>query len=113
MNPALFTLGLYQLENLISARPTFHFFDVRVHPQSVANSRVEAVLSTATVVSANHLRGYLDTREARQDDPIVLLCEDARLSARLGAELEAAGYQQVYIVDGGLDGLLREATSSG
>jgi rhodanese-related sulfurtransferase len=113
MSPSFMTLGLYQLENLISARPLFHFLDLRVSPQVVAEVRVQSILAQARVVRANDLLNYLQSLNARKDEPIVLLCEDARLSNSAAVELDQAGFQQIYIVEGGLDGLLRDATSSG
>ncbi len=108
-----FTLGLYQLENLISARPSFRFLDVRLQPQLVSSVRVQNVLSHATVVPASEVQNHLKRLQANPGDPLVLVCEDGRLSNGLATELETAGFKQVYIVEGGLDGLLREAALSG
>lgn len=110
---AYFTLGLFQLESLIQARPTFLFFDIRIRPQIVGIPQVQAVLDQATVVRRDQLLTNLKTRDARKDDPIILMCEDGRLSISAAGELEAAGFAQVYVVDGGLDGLLRECAANG
>src|SRR4051794_23031183 len=98
MGSNFFTLGLYQLENLIMARPSFRFFDVRMHPQSVTDVRVQALLTQAIVVRKSELLNHLETIRVRPEEPIVLLCEDGRLSDSAASELEAAGYKQVYIV---------------
>lgn len=112
MKPALFTIGLYQLENLLVARPSFRFLDLRIRPQIVALTRVQAVLTHASVVRSAEIKNHLQATHAQKTDPIVLLCEDGRLSASVGDLLDGAGYQQIYIVEGGLDGLLREASLS-
>lgn len=110
---SFFQLGLYQLENLLIARPTFRFLDVRLQPRSVSIPRVQTILSHATVVSSSQALSHLKNTDCRADDPIVLLCEDGRLSYSVARELEAAGFRQIYLTEGGLDGLLREATISG
>lgn len=111
MNPQ--ALGLFQLEGLSIARPSFTFLDIRLHPQVVSTVRVQSVLSHATPVRALDVPNHLQNLSTRVDEPIILLCEDGRLSSGIAADLESAGFTQVYIVDGGLDGLLREATASG
>jgi rhodanese-related sulfurtransferase len=112
MSPGFFTLGLYQIENLIMARPSFRFFDIRVRPQIVADARVQSILVHASVVRKSELMAYVENQHVRPDEPIILLCEDGRLSSTAATELEAAGFKQLYVVEGGLDGLLREATLS-
>jgi rhodanese-related sulfurtransferase len=111
MNSA-FPIGLYQLENLLIARPTFHFLDVRLQPRAVSAPRIQNILAQAAVVTSTQVLTYLRNLESRVDDPIVLLCEDGRLSHTIAMQLEEAGFRQVYIVEGGLDGLLREASMS-
>lgn len=107
------TLGLYQLENLVMARPSFRFLDVRMHPQIVSIPRVQAILATATVVSKTQVVDHLKNVKCGSDDPVVLLCEDGRLSHTVANELDSSGFKQIYLVEGGLDGLLREATVTG
>jgi rhodanese-related sulfurtransferase len=113
MMPSFLTLGLYQIENLLMARPSFQFLDLRLHPQLVAEPRVQSILAQAHVVRGTDVLNYLQNFGASKDEPVVLLCEDARISMKAAAELDAVGFHQLYVVDGGLDGLLREATSSG
>lgn len=108
-----FPIGLYQLENLLIARPTFRFLDVRLQPRSVSIPRIESILAHATVVAGSQALSHLRNTDCRADDPIVLLCEDGRLSHSVGTELESAGFRQIYVVEGGLDGLLHEASISG
>jgi len=107
---SFFQLGLYQLENLLMARPSFKFLDVRLQPRAVSIPRVQNILANATVVTSSQALTYLRNTDSRADDPIVLLCEDGRLSHSVAVQLEAAGFRQSYITEGGLDGLLREAS---
>jgi rhodanese-related sulfurtransferase len=108
---SFFGLGLFQLESLIQARPSFSFFDIRIRPQIVGIPQVQAVLDQAQVARRELLLTNLKNQKARKEDPIILLCEDGRLSLSAAEELEREGFSQVYVVDGGLDALLREASS--
>lgn len=110
---SFFQIGLYQLENLLFARPSFRFLDVRLQPRPVSVPRVQNVLAHAAVVSSHQALNHLRNTDCRSDEPIVLLCEDGRLSQSVAASLEAAGFQQIYVVEGGLDGLIRDAAISG
>jgi len=110
---SFFPIGLYQLENLLIARPSFRFLDVRLQPRSVSIPRVQTILSHAKVVTSFQALNHLKSTDCNADDPIVLLCEDSRLSHSVGMELESAGFRQIYVVEGGLDGLLGEAGLSG
>jgi len=110
---SFFQIGLYQLENLLIARPAFRFLDVRLQPRPTSVPRVQNVLSHATVVSSHQVVNFLRNADCRADEPIVLLCEDGRLSQSVATSLEAAGFQQIYVIENGLDGLIREAAVSG
>jgi rhodanese-related sulfurtransferase len=103
------TIGLFQLENLIHARTPFLLLDVRVFPQLVASPRVQACLDYAQVVPAQNLVEFLEASSVDKQSPIILFCEDGRLSWSQAGVLESKGYTQVYVVEGGTDGLLREA----
>lgn len=110
---SFFQIGLYQLENLLIARPSFRFLDVRLQPRPTSVPRVQNILAHATIVSSHQALNFLRNNDCRADEPIVLLCEDGRLSQSVATSLEAAGFQQIYITEGGLDGLIREAAISG
>lgn len=105
----ILTLGLFQLESLIHTRAPFILLDVRVFPQLVASARVQACLNIAQVVLAEDLIGYLEAHQIGREMPIVLFCEDGRLSWGQAQKLDAEGYSQVYVVQDGVDGMLREA----
>lgn len=110
---SFFQLGLYQLENLFIARPSFRFLDVRLQPRPVSVPRVQAILAHATVVPSSQVLTYLRNTKCGPDEPIVLLCEDGRLSSSVGMQLNEAGFKQIYLAENGLDGLIREAAVSG
>jgi rhodanese-related sulfurtransferase len=106
-------IGFYQLENLIIARPSFRFLDVRVCPQAVSMQRVQSILNQSTVVNQNEVLNYLERTQVQKTDPIVLMCEDGRLSCGIADTLDAAGFEQLYVVEGGVDSLMRDAGLSG
>ena len=107
---SVFGLGLFQLESIIQARPNYCFFDIRLRPQILGIPAVQAVLDQARVSRPEVLMTSLLQQKTGKDDPIILLCEDGRLSIATADQLGREGFTQVYIVDGGLDGLLREAS---
>jgi len=61
------------------------------------------------VVRASELDQHLKNFEAGKNDPLILFCEDGHLSMAEAERLQRQGYTQVYVIEGGTDGLLREA----
>lgn len=103
------SLGLFQLESLMLASAPYYLIDLRVMPMMLPSARAQACLNTAKVVSAPDLFEHLKTFELGFDYPVILVCEDGRLSASEAQKLMDQGFMQVYVVEGGTDGLLREA----
>jgi rhodanese-related sulfurtransferase len=73
-----------------------------VHPH------VDALLVKARQVPADQVEQTLQKEHIALDAPVVLLCENGENSAAVADRLEAIGYDQVYVVAGGVDGLLSE-----
>lgn len=105
----IITLGLFQLESLMLASAPYHLIDLRMAPMAVSSARVQACLNTAKVVPASDLAEHLKTYELGFDYPVILVCEDGRLSMSEAQRLIDQGFMQVYVVEGGTDGLLRES----
>lgn len=103
------TVGLFQLESLMVAAAPFQLLDIRVMPIAVNSNRVQSVLTMAKVVRSSDLLQYLKNFEIGKESPVILMCEDGRLSMSEALHLEKKGYNQVYVVEGGTDGLLRES----
>lgn len=102
-------INLYQLDNLISNRVPFLFFNMS-----------ESLLSWYTSVSKMHLQTYeiltkkeqvisiLSEKKPAKDHAIVLLCYDGTDSLHLTVELEKLAYTNVYVVDGGYQQMVTE-----
>lgn len=100
------SIGLFQLENLILARSPFLFFnlaagDEREWPQPVARC-----LKVAEVVTAEEVKSRLSKVEKTR--PVLLVSQPEAPSVTLARELEAAGFANVYIIAGGVEGLVSE-----
>lgn len=100
-------LGLFQLENLFQNPNRFSFFDLR-RERKPSTPQIEKLLKQAIEASAHDLVERLTAEKVAKEHPIVLVCETGATSAQLARELESAGFEQIYIVAGGVEGLLSE-----
>ncbi len=103
------SLGLFQLESLMLSSAPFYLIDIRMQPMLVNSARVQACLNMAKVVQISDLSEHLKTFDLGFHFPVILVCEDGRMSTAEAQRLIDQGFMQVYVVDGGTDGLLREA----
>lgn len=103
-------LGLFQLENLFLNPSRFLFFDLRAESdqQSPVANEVGGLLKKAERIVSENVEEQLRSRKIPVEFPVVLVCADGRSSARLADQLERAGFTNVYVVAGGVAGLLAE-----
>jgi rhodanese-related sulfurtransferase len=101
-------IGLFQLENLVLTRTPFYFADLSLAPLSEENPQLRALFAQAQKVSAEELLKRLQQASLPLTHPIVLMCENGRISGAAAAQLESSGYQNVYIVASGVEGLRSE-----
>ncbi len=100
-------IGLFQLENLFTNPNRFLFFDLR--RQALATRpELDQMLMRATRIEAMGIESYLAENRIDLDFPIVLFCEDGRLSSAQARDLTSAGFRNVYVLTGGVAGLLSE-----
>jgi rhodanese-related sulfurtransferase len=92
-------IGKYQLENLLSKRVPFLFFDLSL------NSDSSPLLQSSLRLKPDEVEGHLKNVNAAFEAPIVLICEDQLRSNLLGDALTTRGYVNVYVVRGGIAGL--------
>lgn len=104
-------IGLFQLENLIIARSPFLFLNLGAEEIEVEDARLASYLKQATSVHPDRLESFLLEKQVLKEYPIVLLCEDGRVSRAQGLLLDKNGYSNVYVIENGLQGLLSEARS--
>jgi rhodanese-related sulfurtransferase len=98
-------IGLFQLENLCSTPSRFQFFDLRANPVPV-HKHIDILLKKATAERPAHLPAHL--KAADKAAPVVLVCENGKTSEACARDLEAAGFTNVYVIAGGVEGLLSE-----
>lgn len=101
-------IGLFQLENLFYTHTRFCFLDLRVKTEPSTHSALENILARSEKVAANRVESYLSDAKIPKEAPIVLICENGRQSAAVTQKLETVGYANVYVVEGGVEALLRE-----
>lgn len=101
-------IGLFQLENLARTPTQFRFFDLRATIGPVP-APVEALMRLATPSSPEELTGRLGEASSDFAMPVLLVCLDGKLSSETADRLERSGYNQVYVVAGGVTGLVAEA----
>ncbi len=102
-------IGLFQLENLVLSRSPFIFLDLRTQDDgSTLPEPLGNYLKPATRIKPNEVKQHLQKSEADKIKPVLLLSEDEATSCAVARDLEAAGYTNVYIVAGGVAGLLSE-----
>lgn len=99
------TIGLFQLENLAMMPTRFAFLDLRAQAAPVS-SHIDNLLMRSTLVAPEKAESHL--KDADKEEPVVLVCEDGNTSMEVARRLEAAGFDNVYVVSGGVAGLLSE-----
>jgi rhodanese-related sulfurtransferase len=99
-------IGYFQLENLVVSKSRFLLFDLR--PESVVTEALKSILVEAVSIPPNEVANEIKKRKLTGSDPVVLLCDDGTESNRLAKSLEQQGHQNVYVLRGGMIGMLAE-----
>ena len=100
-------IGLFQLENLTLMPTRFLYLDLRVDDQDLPPNLL-TILKSAQRLNPELLDSHLTQMKADQNTPMVLVCETGDCSRQMAQRLVKNGYQQVYVVSGGVRGLLAE-----
>ncbi len=100
-------IGLFQLENILMSPARYLFFDLREVKDS-SSEAVNRLLARATTLNSSDVITWLKGNKVDESLPVVLICNEGALSAKLKVQLERSGYQNVYTVEGGVAGLLSE-----
>lgn len=101
-------IGYFQLENLILSRSPFLFLDVSTEKREAPPEPLAKYLSAAVRLKPEEANAYLQKMGVTKERPVLLVSEDERASAAVARDLEAAGFTNVYIIAGGVTGLLSE-----
>jgi rhodanese-related sulfurtransferase len=103
------SIGLFQLENLVLSRSPFVFIDLRQPIDDRALPEpLSGYLKLAQRIGSEEVKAHLQKNAVDKNKPVLLLSANEVASVVVARDLEAAGYANVYIVAGGLDGLLSE-----
>lgn len=100
--------GFFQLENLFLNPSRFLFLDLRTN-RSPTVPAVDRLLKTAEPVNAPSVKNYVVAKKVDREFPVVLVCAEGHDSKIAAADLSKAGYINIYVVAGGVAGLLSEA----
>jgi rhodanese-related sulfurtransferase len=104
MNEAL-PIGYFQFDNLIKNRVPFYLVrtDVGVEAAYGVIERLHVQNYSLVLQALNFADAQvaLNERQARKEDPVVVLCDDGKESQKVANELTAQGYLNVYFVLGG------------
>jgi|GEM_PF-3823590 len=113
-------LDFFQVDNLIRGRVAFHIVNLGVsfeeiypvsrHPMEAIHIRnrelkLGAALEAAQVIAA------IEQEKIAVQEPIVVFCEDGKLSARVTELLQAKGFKNAYFAKGGVDSLKLQMNS--
>jgi rhodanese-related sulfurtransferase len=101
-------IGLFQLENLIISRMPFTLLDIRIERGGELPHEIDRCLKVAQAVASAEVEKFLTDEGGAKDRPILLVCESGVTSSKLAEKLEATGFTNVYVVAGGVEGLLSE-----
>ena len=102
------TLGFFQLENLILSRNIFPLVDLREGQTSELPPPLDEYLGHAYKIAPKEVVDQLSKLMPDKSRPVVLMSETEKPSVNAARDLEAAGFANVYIVAGGVEGLLSE-----
>lgn len=98
-------IALFQLENLCQSLQRFEFFDLRA-VRTALPATLERLMQRSVSAKAEEIRSKAQTLD--KESPLVLICETGHKSSQLASELEAQGFKNIYIITGGVAGLLSE-----
>lgn len=102
-------INFYQLDNLISNRVPFLFYNLSTSIADWYNSVNRLHVQTyEKLINESGVMTDISTNNVPKDYAIVLLCPDGRSSMKLYAELEKKAYTNVYVVDGGYQQIVTE-----
>lgn len=95
---SIFFLNWFQLENLLINNMHFLFLDLRssekaIHPATL--NRMAKRVSEGEVEPT--VRELID----EPSRPVVLICDDGRISTVIGERLASLGYSNILVVEGG------------
>jgi rhodanese-related sulfurtransferase len=89
----------------------FYFFDISQTWLKPTDEPLKSILKPVIAMEPEDIQPYLKEKSEANTVPIILLCEDGVRSQKWASTLSEAGYINVNVVEGGLEGLIEEASS--
>jgi len=111
MNEAL-PIGYFQLDNLIRNRVPFFLLRTEMDVESAFGVMEKLHIRNYSLIlnpmNQEQAEAALKERQARKEDPVVVLCDNGRDSRQLAQALVDQGHINVYYVLGGWQSFLLE-----
>ena len=106
-----FSIEIFQLENLISNRIPFLFFNLN---SSFSAKNEEGFISSIMKVSQSitPLEVKEKLKNTDKAEPIILICETGSQSATLVQRLQKEGFINTFFIKGGIISLMKEGQKS-
>lgn len=102
-------IGLFQLENLTISRSPFVFLDLRESRDEKLPPAIANCLQLAQPMNARDVKTHLEEQlKVPKEYPVLLVSQDGEVSQQTARDLEAAGFKNIYIIIGGVEGLVSE-----
>lgn len=102
-------LGAFQFDNLIHNRVPFALVNLGADFEGLYKSIFRMHIDAQTVMTAPETAlADVASRFPSKDIPVVIICETGERSGPLVERFEAAGYLNVFYIQGGLRGLRAE-----
>ncbi|MCB0386120.1 MAG: rhodanese-like domain-containing protein [Bdellovibrionales bacterium] len=100
------------MENILNNSTGFLFFDLSEKEFVNDQDDLKAVLEGCRRASARDIEKTFREMAVSTDQPIVLLCEDGKLSRKVARRLIKSKYTNVYVIAGGKPALIEYFQSS-
>jgi rhodanese-related sulfurtransferase len=109
-------IGYFQFDNLVKNRVPFLLLRTSVDVESVYGVMEKMHLRNYSVIlnplDRDQAEAALKERQARKEDPIVVLCDSGSESLKLAHQLVQNGHLNVYYVLGGWQSLKEDITNN-
>ncbi|MBK7844925.1 MAG: rhodanese-like domain-containing protein [Bdellovibrionales bacterium] len=100
-------IGPFQLENIIQNSGHFFLFDLREPKVLLEEEELlfAPFLSGARRLPPELVKSSLSELSAGLDSPVILVCQNGRVSSKVAKDLGAHGYVNIYVLEGGVKSL--------
>lgn len=102
-------IGFYQFDNLIRNRIPFLLINLGQDISSWYESIFKQHLETQQRrIDSLEIDALLNTEKIPKEFPILLLCQNGKVSGKAAETLQKAGYSNVYLIDGGIQQMMTD-----